>query len=264
MATWRNFEIDCTNYLNNKYGVYAKFTSFGGTNSNIPDITVETNSGRFFCLEAKHCPAQSGQFVLLPDISTREFVYSSSNATSPNMSACIIIHHMNNFFEEYLEAGTKGKAIDFDNCTNVFSKWIIDYYKNKGVKYFITNNYIILPIERFSLYFNVNAMYRVKRSGSSSVGKSNLSTVINYIESSFKIHGYKCIGPKLFINAPFGMHNTIFMLDDSKYMFSQRGNDYEVRKLSNTDNANVIFSIQLKSNQYKEDLTVFENELIII
>lgn len=262
MATWRNFEIDCTNYLNNKYGVYAKFVSFGGANSNVPDITAKTNSGRFFGLEAKYCPAQSGQFVLLPDIATRKFVYSSLNATSPNMSACIILHHMNNLFDEYLEAGTKGKEIVFDNCTKVFYTWIIDYYKNKNVKYFITNNYIILPIEQFPNYFNVTAKYRVKRSGSNSVGKSNLSNVINYIESSFQIHGYKCIGPKLFIKAPFGLHNTKFTLDDIKYMFSQRGNDYEIRKLSNTDNANVIFSIQLKSNQLKEDLIVFENDLL--
>lgn len=262
MATWRNFEIDCTNYLNNKYGVYAKFINFGGANSNVPDITAKTNSGSFFGLEAKYCPAQSGQFVLLPDITTRKFVYSSLNATSPNMSACIIIHHMNNLFDEYLKAGTKGKEIVFDNCTNIFYTWIINYYKNKNVKYFITNNYIILPIEQFPHYFNVTAKYRVKRSGSNSVGKSNLSTVINYIESSFKIHGYKCIGPKLFIRAPLGMHNTRFILDDSEYMFSLRGKDYEIRKLSSTFNANVIFSIHLKSNQFIEDLTAFEDELL--
>ncbi len=45
-------------------------------------------------------------------------------------------------------------------------------------------------------------------------------------------------------------------------MFSLRERDYEIRKLSNTDNANVIFSIQLKSNQMKEDLIAFENELL--
>lgn len=262
MVTWRNFEIDCTNYLNTKYGAYAKFISFGGSNSNIPDITAETNSGGFFGIEAKYCPAQSGQFVLLSDISMRQFVYSGLNATSPNMCACIIIDHMNTFFDEYLDAGTKGKEIVFDNCAKVFSTWIIDYYKKKGVKYFITNNYIILPIERFSRYFNVTAKYRVKRSGSNSVGKSNLSTVINYIESSFEIYGYKYVGPKLFIKAPVGMHNTKFILDGSEYMFSLRGKDYEIRKLSNTNNANVIFSIQLKSNQFKEDVTAFENDLL--
>lgn len=31
-----------------------------------------------------------------------------------------------------------------------------------------------------------------------------------------------------------------------EYMFSQRGSEYEIRKLSNTFNANVIFSIDLK------------------
>ena len=262
MATWRNFEIDCTNYLNKKYGAYTKFVNSGGANSKAPDIIVKTNTGRFFCLEAKYCPAQSGQFVLQPNKFKNEFMYSSLNATSPNMSACIIIHHMNNFFDEYLGAGTKGKEIAFDNCTNIFYTWIIDHYKHKGVKYFITNNYIILPIERFPHYFHVTAKYRVKRSGSSSVGKSNLSTVINYIESSFEIHGYKYIGPKLFIKAPVGIHNTRFILNGIEYMFSLRERDYEIRKLSNTDNANVIFSIQLKSNQMKEDLIAFENELL--
>ena len=43
-------------------------------------------------------------------------------------------------------------------------------------------------------------------------------------------------------------------------MFSQRGERYEIRKLSNTYNANVIFSVKL--NEYASGLTDQEFELI--
>ena len=39
------------------------------------------------------------------------------------------------------------------------------------------------------------------------------------------------------------LHNLRFSLGDNEYMFSKREDLYEIRKLSNTYNANVIFSI---------------------
>ena len=44
------------------------------------------------------------------------------------------------------------------------------------------------------------------------------------------------------------LHDVRFVLDGYEYMFSIRDDKYEIRKLSNTFNANVIFSI-FKKNQ---------------
>lgn len=248
MEIWEKFEIDCTRFLIEQFGEYATFTHEGKSDSTVPDIKVETKKNIKFYIEAKHSPAQCGQFVLLPNIETKTFDYSRLNSTEINEYSKMIIDNMNKNFEAFKEAGTAGKNIIFDNCEEVFCKWIIKTYKDKGVKFFITNNNVILPIEEFPKYFSVSAKYRIKRSGSSSVGSGNLENVRKYIQTNFPQAELKTTFDKLFIFSSDELHNKRFTLGKNEYMISKRENNYEVRKLSNTFNANVIFSIELKSN----------------
>ena len=90
MSTWKDFEIQCTEYLNSCYGTYAKFTLQGGANSTVPDIYVKTNTGSSFYIEVKEPNAQSGQFVLLPDEINKKFVFSPRNKTAANEFTDII------------------------------------------------------------------------------------------------------------------------------------------------------------------------------
>lgn len=249
MTTWEDFEIACTDYLNNKFGAYAKFIHQGGSNSTVSDIRVETNSGKSFYIDAKHSPAQCGQFVLLPDIKTSTFTYSTQNANRFNTYASIIMNHMNHSFDEYREAGTKGKDIDLPNCEEIFSNWVIETYSLKRTRYFITNDFVILPIEHFQKYFDITATYRIKRSGSSNVGRSRINLISNYITNhNYCINDIKAKGDKLFVSSSINLHNERFIIQEYEYMFSLRDNEYEIRKLSNTYNANVIFSITKKGN----------------
>lgn len=245
MTIWEEFEIECTDYLNKRFGEYAHFFHQGGADSTVPDILVETNNGNSFYIDAKHSPAQCGQFVLLPDISSGTFEYSKQNVNRINLYAEKIIEHMNKNFNEFREAGTAGKDIIMENDSFIFADWIIQTYKEKGTEFFITNNYAILPIERFREYFDVTAKYRIKRSGSSSVGKSHLNLVLHYIEThDYEITSNRIEDGKLFVKSNKKLHDLRFILGDYEYMFSQRGTEYEIRKLSNTYNANVIFSIK--------------------
>ena len=248
MTTWENFEKECTDYLKKAYGAYAKFTHKGGSDSTVPDIYVETDTTSFY-IEAKHSPAQCGQFVLLPDITTRTFQYSPQNVNNINAYAKKIMEHMNNSFDEFRDAGTTGKDIIMSDDQDLFAGWIIDIYKEKGVRFFITNNQIILPIEQFGKYFEISAKYRIKRSGSSSVGKSRIPAVLDHIIHEHPIQDTRIDGDKLYIIAHESYHNMRFILQDYEYMFSRRNDEFEIRKLSNTYNANVIFSIKLKNNK---------------
>jgi hypothetical protein len=249
MAIWEDFEVECTDYLNKRFGAYARFIHQGGADSTVPDILVETNSGHSFYIDAKHSPAQCGQFVLLPDLETQTFEYSRLNVNRINGYAELIMNHMNADFDAFREAGTAGKDIDMQNGSDIFANWIIQVYRDKGAEFFITNNYTILPIERFSDYFDVTAKYRIKRSGSGNVGKSRLSPVMNYISShDYIITDSRIAGDKLFVVSPQQLHDHRFILRGIEYMFSLRGNEYELRKLSNTYNANVIFSIKHKAS----------------
>ena len=248
MNVWEKFEEDCTLFLIEQFGEYAKFTHQGKSNSTIPDIKVETKKNKKFYIEAKHSPAQCGQFVLLPNVETKKFEYSRLNSTDINEFSQIIINHMNNDFEKFKEAGTAGKTIEFENCRDIFNQWIIKTYKDKGVKFFITNNYVVLPIEKFADYFNVSAKYRIKRSGSSSVGSGNINKVIQYLTTKYPDVKLKSVKDKVFIYAEYNLHNERFTIGKNEYMISKRADNYEIRKLSNTFNANVIFSIELKTN----------------
>lgn len=249
MAVWEDFEYKCTDYLNEKFGVYANFIHQGGSDSTVPDILVKTKSGDLFYIDAKHSPAQCGQFVLLPNLETGTFEYSRLNVNRINRYAEMIMDYMNNDFDAFREAGTAGKDIDMPNGSDIFANWIIQAYKDKGAEFFITNNYTILPIERFRDYFDVSAKYRIKRSGSGNVGKGRLNSVMDYIEShNYIITDTRIVGDKLFVVSPQQLHNHRFILRGIEYMFSIRGEEYEIRKLSNTYNANVIFSIKQKTS----------------
>lgn len=247
MELWEEFEIQCTNYLNKKFNTYAEFIHQGGPDSTVPDILVNTSSGNSFFIEAKHSPAQCGQFVLLPNLETKSFEYSALNANQINQYAKTIMEYMNNYFDEFREAGTSGKDIDMPNGSKIFANWIIQMYSAKGVKLFITNDYTILPITSFSSYFDVSAKYRIKRSGSSNVGKNRIKLVMDYINSNYDIIDLHIKNDKLFVNSTQELHNHRFILKGNEYMFSLRNHEFEIRKLSNTYNANVIFSIKYKS-----------------
>lgn len=254
MAVWKDFEIDCTNYLNSNFGKYATFIHVGESNSRIADIKVNNNKNEEFYIEAKHAPAQCGQFVLTPNIQLCQFEYSLLNFNKLNEYSKQIIEFMNKHFEIFKEAGTAGKSIVFENCEEVFNNWVKQYYEEKNVQYFITNNFMILPIEEFEKYFIVTAKYRVKRSGSTSAGKGNKDSLQNYLEHSFHIQSVEMVGDKIFVQSKEELHNTRFILNGYEYMLSKRDDKYEVRKLSNTFNANVIFSIALREGQ--EGMTI--------
>ena len=248
MSSWEEFEKNCVKYLNEKFNEYAAFEHKGGADSTVPDILVKTKNGNCFYIDAKHSPAQCGQFVLLPDINTRQFVYSSSKSDI-NIYSRSIMEYMNKDFDSFREAGTKGKNIDMENGSDIFAKWIIQTYKEKNVEFFISNNYTIIPIDNIADYFDISAKYRIKRSGSDNVRANRIEIVKKYIESfNYSITNIRTAGDKLFVSSSQISHNQRFILDGYEFMFSKRGNEFEIRKLSNTYNANVIFSIRCKEN----------------
>lgn len=245
MKKWQKFENECFNYLEEKYKDKANLYLEGGSNSNISDIHVITFDGDDFYIEVKRCPAQCGQFVLLPDNENKKFIFSSANASTNDIYAEKIINFMNSNYDEFANnSGTKGKEILFNGCEKIFAEWIIEQYKRKNVKYFITNNFEMFPIDDFFKHFTVKAKYRMKRSGSSNPSKANSKLLSEYLtNSTYQIEEAKIINNKLLVKTSLKLNNVKFKFNDNEYMFRENEDSYEIRKLSNTYNSNVIFSI---------------------
>ena len=74
------------------------------------------------------------------------------------------------------------------------------------------------------------------------LGKKWISVVKDFLlRQDYEIRNVQTEGNKLFITSDLPYHDQRFILNEYEYMFSQRGERYEIRKLSNTYNANVIF-----------------------
>ncbi len=250
MKKWRIFEENCVKYLNSKFSNYADFILEGDSNSRKSDILVSTKNGKNFYIEAKDSPSQSGQFVLLPDLNKDVFVYSKLNNTEINEYSEKIIDYMNHDFDSFKNPGTSGKTITFEDNYKIFSEWIIKMYKEKNVSLVITKDFTILPIEKFMDYFDITAKYRVKKSGSGYVAKKNIENIMKFIEKSeYTIINTEIIDKKIFVYSPNNLDKKRFFVNGKEYMFSKKNNNkYEIRKLSNTKNSNVIFSIEKKEN----------------
>lgn len=263
MHPGEQFELRCYEYLKKFYK--TKETDFyheGGMDSTKSDIATVKNGKIDFYIEAKDMSAQSGQFVLLPDAERECFVFSPRNHSKPNKMTDIIINYMNSDFQRFNNAGTAGEALNID--TGIFADWIVEYYKNKNVKYIISYNkdYVIFPIRKFEQYFNIFANYRIKKSGSGSPAKKDIPVVEELIREYYTTAQLYREDKKLFVNISENIHKDKFTLGNYTYYLSERNtNNYEVRRLSNTYNMNVIFSVKLIKKQDKNDLDEFRSNL---
>lgn len=260
---WENFEVECFNHLVEKYNGIARFKHHGGSNAKISDIEVNTKSSNFF-IEVKGNKAQSGQFVLIPDVNTNQFSFSSKNDSKENDWTNAIIKDMNTKFDFYNKAGTSGKIIEIS--PDISFSWVKNHYKSKNVLFFMSKNtsYIFVPIDNIDKYFNITAKYRVKKSGSSSPSRTAYLQIKELLELKYPNSTVSLIGKKVFFTSTDTSLNTHkFTIDTYTYQLSLKDSDgyYEIRRLSNTANSNVIFSVELKAKQNLDDLELFEDML---
>lgn len=154
----------------------------------------------------------------------------------------------------------------------VLSSWIIEYYKNKNVEFFISkfNNrssgqFVIIPINRLGDYFDISATYRTKRSGSRSLPKKDISLVEAYFKSLYQFAQFITRDGNTYVcNLEYSGSPRIEIGNNKYYLNDSDAGMYEIRKLSNTENMNVIFSIKLTKEQDENDIILFKEALGII
>lgn len=265
---WTKFEVKATNYLNETFGDYSKFILEGGPNSTKPDILVKTNNGDSFYIEAKCNKAQSGQFVVLNKREQKKFMFSPRNRSSNNIYSMAIVDYINMYYDKYKNVGACGINIDID--IDIFSKWIINHYKNSNVKFMITsfnNNYTLFSIEKFKQYFYVKAVIRKKPSGSREAPMKDMDQILGFLKEEFGISKiYRQKGEKkshIYVIAPEKFDEFKFEINGDFYQLNYISEEIgcEVKKLSKTKNPTVIFSIKSKKGQDPTEINIFNNEL---
>lgn len=260
MAGWQSFEQQCCDYLNRAYGSErVRFICDGGSDSTSPDIIVIIDGVNKFNIEVKSPQAQSGQFVVLNE--NGELIFSPRNRSNIE-DALPFLTYMNANYDRYATATTSGVDLEMD--PDEYNEWIINHYLEKNERFVITKDaysFIIFPTQRYGEYFDTECTYRIKKSGSNEVPKS----IANSVSELFGGVTYRYeLGKKLcVISSKRYTKGTKLTLGDYDYMVSAVLDDgaLYIRRLSNTNNANVIFSISLKKRQDARDLEIFEKRL---
>lgn len=274
---WKKFENDSFKYLTDNYSGDFSFKAQGKSDSTKADVEVILCEESAFFIEIKEDSSQCCQFVLFPNEETEKFDISTGVKSPDTNNRQDIIAFMDERYEKFSKVGTTGIPIEID--TDILYGWVNDFYTYKKVKFFITksNNYIIFPISKFSNYFDICAFYRKKRSGSSETNKKNnlaeLETGIadnsltGIVEFSFVGGKNRC-----FFHTDLNIHEKRIVCPNYTYLFKdneyskkvslKKERVYEVRRLSNTNNPNVICQLALKNrHQNPDDLLLFEKEL---
>lgn len=263
MKPGEKFELEALDFLKSNFSDNdIEFLHNDTADSTGSDIEVCIRGKSKFFIEVKDTAAQSGQFVVFANESTKTFSFSPNNKSEENEMTDIIIKHMNDNFERYSSAGTAGETIDI--IGDVFAKWICNYYEEKKVSFFISRktDFIIFPIEKFFEYFEISASYRVKKSGSTHPAKKYADLIKEEIKKEYPTANFSCERNKMFVNIRENLGKTEFRIGKYDYLVAKRDSGkYEIRKLSNTNNKNVIFSIRAKKEQKPEDVLLFKKKL---
>lgn len=276
---WEDLESKCYEHLKKEYGRNNSVEAFGSADSTKADIAIRNSMHDSFYVEVKSEKAQCCQFVLFPNADTEHFDFSKDNKVPLSKNCEKIIAHMNATYKTYCKVGKKGIPVNVDSA--ILYGLVTDFYQEKNVKFFMTegNELMIFPIDRFSEYFDIEAVYRCKTSGSSEPTQSTNTSEILQGMANDQIKGeleYKFVAGKIrcFLHADKQLHghrtpcaSYTYQYKDNNYSkLVQRKSDYvfEVRRLSNTSNPNVICQLSLKKTyQQADDLKAFEQMLVL-
>lgn len=278
-SAWEDLENRCCEYLKQVYGNNNSIEAYGNADSTKADIQISNTVHDPFFVEVKSEKAQCCQFVLFPNTDTKQFDFSRDNKVPLSDNCKKIIAHMNRSFETYCKVGKRGIPVNIDPA--ILYGLVSDFYREKNVKFFMTegSEFIIFPTERFSAYFDIEAVYRRKPSGSSEpIQATNTSEILQGMADE-QITGeleYKLVQGKMrcFLHTVRQLHGHRIPCPNYTYQCKEnrhsqqvaKKSDYifEVRRLSKTSNPNVICQLSLKkTTQAAEDLKAFEQMQIL-
>ncbi len=249
MQKWEQFEQNATEFLSALYPDFI-FKNIGNTNSNAPDIKVYDKSNKhLFNMEIKYSPSQAGQIVVLDNDGTFEFSKKSKNEQVPATET--ILEYLNTHYNTYNNVAQSSIPIEIDS--SVLYAFILEQYKLKGNKWIISStkatnpdlkSICLIPLERIENNFKVSAVLRRKKSGTREIPKSMRGTAEKLISVICEEPILKQDGKKTYLLGDIG--NNSYTLPENLYLSKKEEDLYEIRKRSSTNNANIIFSLELK------------------
>lgn len=253
----KDIENECFQYVKSITDKNVQLKQLGLSNSSYSDIEVLVR-GYCFYIEIKESESQAGQFV----IEKKENNFKFSDKNKSKFEPCEpILEFINKNISLYENIGTR--PIEVNVPQSLMYKRIIDYYVNeKKAIFFVTtkeNEFFIFKTNDLSNYFDIKCVVRRKKSGSSHIPLKDYELVKKYVTEYLDKNGvanfnFYSSNNSLFLNILSKKEIKKLKLKSpnlnySIYLSKHDNFSYELKKLSKTNNINVIFTLKLKNCQ---------------
>lgn len=260
---WEMFESEAVLFLEQalcKTGCVV--CKCGGHNSRESDIQIFIGDGSSFFVETKMPKSQTSQFVL--DVQDTGVFFSENNFSKKNWYSLRILKFLNNKFNDISEIRCSGPQV-LEIPKKVSFGYIKRDFREKGIKFVVSkdldNKFTVIPIERLDKFFDVKCILRRKKSGSRKLSEKYSEDFEKSVGSNLDVRILKEDNRHFVVSKePISRGNCYINsmgYPNIRYFLSRKSeNMYEVRILSNTNNINVIFSLDRKRNIDIEDFPV--------
>lgn len=251
LQKWEVFQNEATEFLSNYFNICCSME--GGFDATTSEITARNADQVLTTIEAKFCPAQAGQIILLSD--GNKFTFSDKSKNSSNEYTQEIIQYLNDNYASF--SGNNSATIPIANISySTLFNWVKTVYREKNVEWMIASNEfcnltaddsLFVPLDEINNYFDISLVFRRKKTGNDHIpGKDLLDfqAEMDLINENYQI---KRTNNRYLLTLNERVSNFNI---GTKYLLSMTNKDcqYYIKKKDINTNPNIMFQLKLKDN----------------
>ena len=262
LQKWEVFQNEATGFLSDYFNIHCSME--GGFDATTSEITVRNADQVLTTIEAKFCPAQAGQIILLSDGS--KFIFSDKSKNSSNSYTEEIIKYLNTNYS--LFSGNNSATIPVTDISySTLFNWVKTVYKQKNVEWIIASkefcnltadDSLFVPLDEIENYFDISVTFRRKKTGNDHIpGKDipDFEAEMDLVNQNYQI---KRTNNRFLLTLNSKVTNFNI---GTKYLLSMTNQDcqYYIKKKDMNTNPNIVFQLNIKDNtefkgeQFKKD-----------
>jgi len=251
LQKWEVFQNEATEFLSNYFNICCSME--GGFDATTSEITARNADQVLTTIEAKFCPAQAGQIILLSD--GNKFTFSDKSKNSSNEYTQEIIQYLNDNYASF--SGNNSATIPIANISySTLFNWVKTVYREKNVEWMIASNEfcnltaddsLFVPLDEINNYFDISLVFRRKKTGNDHIpGKDLLDfqAEMDLINENYQI---KRTNNRYLLTLNERVSNFNI---GTKYLLSMTNKEcqYYIKKKDMNTNPNIMFQLKLKDN----------------
>jgi hypothetical protein len=249
LQKWEVFQNEATEFLSNYFNIHCSME--GGFDATTSEITARNVNQVLTTIEAKFCPAQAGQIILLSDGS--KFTFSDKSKNTLNSYTQEIIEYLNANYSSF--SGTNSATIPVANISySTLFNWVKTVYSEKNVEWIIASkefcnlnvdDLAFVPLNEIENYFDISVTFRRKKTGNDHIPGKDLpdfEAEMDLINENYQI---KRTNNRYLLTLNSRVSNFNI---GNKYLLSMTNQDcqYYIKKKDMNTNPNLVFQLNLK------------------